>query len=124
MFQSNSFQSFAFQTTGNATNDNTAGWSYTHPHVDRDNLREKIRREKSELQKLDSVIVENQRRAELAKKAKEAAKQKRALELAIQENQFLEEINRLMQVRALLLQRIKQDEEALFLMMMLRRRRA
>jgi hypothetical protein len=124
MFQTTAFQSYAFQVAGAAANDNSAGWSYTHPHVERDNLREKIRREKSELEKLDSVIAENNRKAELAARNKLEAKRAQALRLAQLENEYLSEINRLMQVRALLLQRIKQDEEALFLMMMLRRRRA
>ncbi len=122
MFQSNSFQSNAYQMQS-AANDNSAGWTYTHPHVERDNLREKIRREKTELQKIDSVIAENQRKADIAAKSKLEAKQAQALRLAKAENEYLEEINRLMQVRAWLLQRIKRNEEALILLLMTKRRR-
>ena len=124
MFQTFAFQSNAYQTAGTAANDNSAGWGYTHPHVERENLRAKIRREKSELEKLESVIAENRRKADLAAQNKLLAKKQAALRLAALENEYLTEINRLMQVRAMLLLRIRQDEEALFLMMMLKRRRA
>ncbi len=124
MFQGNSFQN-SFQINGAANdNDNSAGWSYVHPHVERDNLREKLRREKSELEKVNSVLAEFERKKQLAAQNKLLAQAKAAERLAKLELEYENEINRLLQVRVLLLQRIKQDEEALFLMMMLKRRRA
>lgn len=121
-FQSNAYQSNAYQI-GSAVNDNNVGgWSYTHPYIEAQN--ERIRKEKSELQKLESVIAENQRKADLAAKSRAEAKQAAALRLARLENEYLEEISRLMQVKSLLLQRIRRNEEELLMLLMLKRRRA
>jgi len=123
MFQSFAFVNYAFQTAVIA-NDNSAGWSYAHPHVEYQNRQEKLKKQKTELQKLDSVLAENQRKAAILEKSKADAKEAAVIaRLAKLELEYLNEINRLMQVRAVLLQQIKRNEEAMILLLMLKRRR-
>lgn len=120
------FQSVAFQT---AVNDNEAiggdGKLYVTPYQQHreEHQREKIRKDKSELQKLESVLRETERKKELAEKARlKAATERRMLVLAQAEAELLEEINRLLMVRAELIRRIKEDEAILIILIMKRRR--
>lgn len=124
-FQANAFQNNAFQISL-AANDNTAGkegYTYVKPYDEYLQRQEKLRKEKSELEKVSSVIAENKRLAELAAKNKLEASKKAALRLAKLEAEYLAEINRLTQVRAMLLQRIKRNEEAMIVLLMMKRRR-
>lgn len=126
MFQSYAFQSYAFQTV--VANDNTpsAGkYTYQTPYQRyKIELEEKIRKEKTDLQKLDSVLEENRRKAAILEKSKADAVEANVLErLAKLELEYLQEINRLTQVRAMLLLRIRQNEEALIVLLTQMRRR-
>jgi hypothetical protein len=69
-------------------------------------------------------LAENQRKAAILEKSKADAKEAAVIaRLAKLELEYLNEINRLMQVRAVLLQQIKRNEEAMILLLMLKRRR-
>lgn len=126
---SSGFQSFAFQTAGNDNRPTGNGGkqeSYVTPYqlLQQQEYREKlIRREKTELEKLESVLAENRRKAELAAKNKLLATERRAIALAKAEAEYLAEINRLLMVRAELMQRIKENESILVILMIMRRRR-
>jgi hypothetical protein len=123
-FQSNAFQNNAFQIKL-AANDNgwLGGGAYVTPYQRHEQaIKEKIRKEKTELEKLDSVLEEYKRKQEQAARNKLLAQKKAALRLAELENDYLKEINRLMQVRALLMLNIKRNEEALIVILMMRRR--
>jgi hypothetical protein len=130
MFQNAAFQSYSFQTAVIA-NDNTAPAHKEYNAIRTPNRAEeiekyqaKIRKEKTELQKLDSVVAEFERKKSILKRSKTEAKESEVLSrLAKLELQYIQEINRLMQVRAMLLLRIKQDEEALIVLLMQARRR-
>lgn len=130
MFQNFAFQSYAFQIAGNASNDNgllggimTPPYGYHSPHK---KLEESIRKQKTELQKVDSVLKETERKKAVAAMSLQAAKDQKKKQAAIRllalENQLLEEINRLLAVRAGIMQRIREDEAILIILMMKRRR--
>jgi len=125
MFQTFSFQN-AFQYNG-AANDNSGGkkesYTYQKPYDEYLQRQAKLQKQKSELEKVESVIAENRRRADLAAKNKLEASKQAALRLAKLEAEYLAEISRLLQVRALLVQQIKRNEEALILLLMVKRRR-
>lgn len=124
MFQTFAFSSGAYQYNGIAVNDNTGkGYNTSYSNYSVLKRQQEIRKEKTELQKVESVIAENKRLADLAARNKLEASKKAALRLAQLEAEYLAEINRLMQVRAMLLQRIKQNEDALIALLMLKRRR-
>lgn len=120
------FQSFAFQTVGAANDNLGGGGNVYHHHHPYEELKEKVRKERSALQKLESVLKETERKKELAAKNKIIAKQNKSkqatIRLAALENEYLQEIIRLLAVRAELIQRIKEDEAILVIMMMKRRR--
>lgn len=126
MFQTFAFQTGAFQYNG-AANDNTGGkkesYTYQKPYDEYLQRQNQLKKQKTELEKVESVIAENKRKAELAAKNKLEASKKAALRLAQLEAEYLAEINRLLQVRALLVQQIKRNEEALILLLMVKRRR-
>lgn len=125
------FMNYAFQTVGTGSNDNgllggimTGPYQYHSPYK---KLEEKIRKEKTELAKVQSVIDEYTRKKELAAKnrviAIELNKKKAGLRLANLENEFLNEINRLLAVRAELMRRVRESEATLFILMKRRRLR-
>lgn len=124
------FMNYAFQTVGTGSNDNgllggimTVPYGYQTPHK---KLEESIRQQKTQLQKVDSVLAETERKKQLAAislaSAKEQKKKQAAIRLLALENQLLEEINRLLAVRVGIIQRIKEDEAILVILMMKRRR--
>ena len=132
-YQFGAYQAYAYQTlTGNRAADNNllggkdypSRFSYVTPYSKyrEAQYQEKIKRQKTELQKLDSVLEETQRKKELVAKNRAEAKKKAAIRLLELENQYLEEINRLLMVRAELIRRIREDEAILIIMMMKRRR--
>lgn len=131
MFQTYAFQPYAFQTVVGGSQVISGGgrikegYTYVHPIVEyrQREYERKIKQEKSDLEKLESVLAENKRKAELAAQNKLIASKKAALRLAKLEAEYLEEINRLMQVRAVLMLSIRRNEEALFMLMMMARRR-
>ena len=129
MFQTSAFQSYAFQINGKAANDNDGllgGKDYSYQTPYKKELEAKIRKEKTELQKVDSVLAETERKKQLAAlallAAQEQKKKQAALRLLKLEQEYLEEISRLLAVRAELIQRIREDEALLVIMMMKRRR--
>lgn len=122
-FQSNAFQRNAFQISAAANDNNSGGYTYVKPYDEYLQRQEKLRKEKTELQKVESVIAENKRLAELAAKNKLEASKKAAERLARLEAEYLGEINRLTQVRVMLMQRIKQNEEAMIMLLAMKRRR-
>lgn len=128
-FQSNAFQHNAFQIdTTPIVNDTTGrgSYSYVFPFQKEQLQAEKVIKEKTELQKLESVLTETNRLKGLAHESLVLAQQrkarKRALELAQKEKEYLTEINRLLIVRVELMQRIKESEEILMVMIAMRRR--
>ena len=129
------FQSFAFQTAG-LTNtpqpaQTTEGGGFVYPYErlrDEQYQREKLRKQKTELEKLDSVLRETERKRDLAAESREIAlkakKDKRNAErLARLEQELLDEISRLLMVRADLMRRVKQSEEMLIVMLAMKRKR-
>lgn len=130
MFQSYAFQSFAFQTAGNDNQPAGGGhhgdYYFQTPyqkHKEEIELQERIKREKTELEKLESVLRETERKKQLAAKNKLIAQAKRAEALARMEAAYQEEINRLREIKAQLMRRIKEDESILIMFMVMRRRR-
>ena len=134
MFQTTAFQSYAFQVTGTSTPSillggkdypNKKQFSYHTPYATEREKKynEKIRKDKTELQKLDSAVKEFERQKALATKNKVLANKKLAAENLRLEIELANEINRLEQVRVLLMQRIRQNEDALIVLLMMKRRR-
>jgi hypothetical protein len=119
------FMSLAFQTVSANDNKPSNAGDHVRPYdrYKEQEYQERIKREKTELERLDSVLAENRRKAELAARNKQiAASERRAIALARAEAEYLAEINRLLMVRADLIRRIREDEAILVIMMMKRRR--
>lgn len=130
MFQAGAFMDFAFQTVGTGSNDNgllggimTPPYGYHSPHK---KLQESIAKQKSELQKVGSVLKEVERKRLVAEQSRIAAEQTKKIaatkRLLQAEQDLFEEINRLLAVRAGIIQRIREDEAILIILMMKRRR--
>lgn len=86
--------------------------------------RAQVKKAKSEIEKLDSVLRENERRAAVAAQNKViATSTERAIELAALERQYLEEINRLLMVRVELVRRIREAEQVIIAIVVMRKRR-
>jgi len=125
MFQATAFQTNAFQISRPANDNPSNAGDYVTPYdrYKEEEYQKRINREKSEVQKIDSVIDENKRKAELAAKNRLLAAERRAAQLAILEQEYLNEINRLLVVRAELMRRIKEDEAILIILMVMKKRR-
>lgn len=127
MFQKNAFQANAFQY-GNPTVVTTpdsgglSTYSY-HPEYQQAVQQQKIKREKTELQKLESVLSEYQRRESLAAESLRIAEESERNRLIEIQNNLISEINRLLMVKAEMMARVKRSEEELLLMVALRRKR-
>lgn len=130
-YQIGAYQAFAYQTlSGDPANDNDwlgggGSYSYNTPYkkyAAEEVQREKIAQEKSELEKLESVLKEAERKKELAAQNRLIASERRAIELAALELEYLNEINRLLGVRIELVRRIK-ESEAILIILMVRRKR-
>lgn len=126
-FQTNAFWRKSYQIGNNDNAEqNTAGFVYHSPYSDfkrKEAKREEIRKEKTELEKLESVLREAERKKALATANKLLAKKAQALRLANLENEYLEEINRLLKLRGELVQRIRRNEEDLLIMLIISRRK-
>lgn len=127
-FQSNAYQNNAYQISND--NSSTPGGrtdAYVTPwqrYKAEEYQRKLLHKEKSELEKVNNVILETQRQADLVAKNLLLAEKKAAQErLAKKEQEFLNEINRLLLIRDQLIKRIKQEEQTLFLLIMMRKRR-
>lgn len=82
-----------------------------------------LKRQKSELEKLQSVLAENERRKQLAAESKAKADAANAQRLAALELEYELEINRLLAIRTDLLARIRENEEAIVMMAIAKRKR-
>lgn len=127
-YQIGAYQAFAYQTvTGiRSVDQNLLGgkdFSYVTAYQKHEkDQREKIRKEKFELQKVESVLQETERKKDLVARNRQSANKAATLRLLKLENEYLEEINRLLAVRAELMKRIAEDETILIILMMKRRK--
>lgn len=124
---STGFQSFAFQSAG-LTNVPQATGGLPYTYVPAYQLREieqrkKVKKTKTEAQKLESVLNEYERRKALAEESLLIAEQSERNRLMSVQNELITEINRLLMVKAELMARMKSEEEQLIMMMIIRRRR-
>ena len=126
-FQSNAFQSNAFQIlTANTTQIDSGGLPYIYIPADQQREiehRKQIATQKTELQKVVSVISEYERQRALAEESLKIAGEKAQARLLKAQNELIAEINRLLMVKAELMARIRREEEQLILIAALRRRR-
>lgn len=129
-FQSNAFQLNAFQIlAGRPEPERVVPGGYVwhapyHKYKDEEQKREQIRRDKTELERLEAVLAENERKKLLAAQSLAEAKAAKAKErLARLEREYIDEINRLLMVRASLMRRIRENEGLLIVMLAMRRRR-
>ena len=131
MFQKNAFQLTAFQT-GPISNEapsyvGDGRYTYVNPYQkyrSEEHQREKVRKEKSDLERLNSVLEENRRKAALAAESKKIALDKKnKARLKKLEQEYQDEIARLLMVRAELIRRVRQSEELLICMMAMKRKR-
>lgn len=128
-FQTNAFQWNAYQIARSVSASGglpKEAYSYIYPfQVEKveKQKRDLVKKQKTELQKLDSVLAETNRLMGLAAESKALAKEKRALELAAKEQEYLQEINRLLMVRDELMRRIKKNEQLIIAMVLMKKRR-
>lgn len=131
-FQSNAFQSNAFQVKRSAVTPNNGllggGADIYHHHRPYDTYREqeyhrKIAADKAELKRVENELAENERNRAKALADKTLAKKKAARQLALLEARLQEEISRLRNERIWLIRRIDEEESALVILMMAKRRR-
>lgn len=122
------FQSIAFQGVF-GVNVQTYGDSRSHyqkfqaAEYEREKQLQKIRKQKTEAQKLQSVINEYERRRLLAEESFLIAEESEKARLLSVQNELINEINRLLMVKAEMMARTKRDEEMLILMIAMKRRR-
>ncbi len=119
------FQLVAFQTVvGKGEPQAAGGTPYIYnPSYQQAVQEQKVKREKSELQKLESVLSEYQRREALALESLMLAEESERSRLLEIQNNLLSEINRLLMVKAEMMARVKRSEEMLILMIAMRRKR-
>ena len=134
-FQWNAFQWNAYQIAraetitggGKPSDDISTHIPHYQRYVNEESQREKIKKEKTDLERLESVLREAERKKDLAAESKKLAEQtnkiKRSIELENLEREYLEEINRLLMVRAELIRRIKEEEVLLIILIAMKRRR-
>jgi hypothetical protein len=87
----------------------------------------KVKKTKTELDRLESVLRETEKKKALAAQSAALAREresiKRSIELEKLVAEFLKEINRLLMVRAELIARVKEEEGILIVMIMAKKRR-
>jgi hypothetical protein len=98
------------------------GYVY-QPNYREEQQKKQIKKTKSEIEKLDSVLSEYQRRQLLAEESLSIAQEKERLRLLKAQNELIEEINRLLMVKAELMARKKREEQALVILMIASRRK-
>ena len=102
--------------------EDTGGYVY-QPNYRDEQQKKQIKKTKSEIEKLDSVLSEYQRRQLLAEESLSIAQEKERLRLLKAQNELIEEINRLLMVKADLVARKKREEQALVILMIASRRK-
>ncbi len=125
MFQSYAFQSYGFQGVVGAGQPQPSGgkpYIYT-PNYSLERQQEKVKKTKTEIQKLSSVLAEYERKRALAEESLLIAQETERNRLLALQNELITEINRLLIVKAELMARKKREEETLIMMMITRRRR-
>jgi hypothetical protein len=128
-FQTNAFQWNAYQIArnGQTTGGSPRGeYTYLYPfQIEKIEKakRENLKKQKTDLDRLDSVLAETERLKNIAAESKLLAKEKRARELAAKEQEYLQEINRLLMVRDELVRRIKKNEQLIIAMVLMKKRR-
>ncbi len=118
------FQFVAFQTVWGGSSAPSTGGGL--PYIYNPNFQAKkqeIKKNKTELQKVQSVISEYERRRALAEESLRIADESEHQRLLSIQNELIEEINRLLIVKAEMMARLKRSEEQLILMMAMRRKR-
>jgi hypothetical protein len=131
MFQSSAFQSVAFQVAGigkGTPQSSVSGFGYDgrtpyRKFQDEEYQKNKIKAEKTELQKVEAVLSENYRKAGLAANNAKIANNKNALRLNALEKEIRDEIARLLMVRNGIIERVRQNDEALIMMMIANRKK-
>lgn len=125
-FQSNAFQWSAYQIARQSPISGSSDYSYVYPFqlekIEREK-RESLKKQKTDLERIDSVLKETERLKNLAAESKAIAKEQRAIELAKKEQEYLLEINRLLTVRAELIRRIQKNQQIVIAIVMMRKRR-
>jgi hypothetical protein len=129
-FQWNAFQNNAYQiaraatTTGGSPSKETYSQFYPFQleQVEKEK-RAALKKQKSDLDRLDSVLAETRRLAAIAAENKLLAKEKRALELAAKEQEYLEEINRLLMVRVELVLKMRRNQQFIIALVLMKKRR-
>lgn len=121
------FQSVAFQTVvglGGAQ-PTGHGYSYQTPYQ-RHRIaeqEERIKQQKTDLQKVESVIQEYERRKEItADSLARVSSKRQEARLLTAQNELISEISRLLEVRAELMAKLRQEEDALILMLIFQRK--
>lgn len=128
-FQWNSYQNNAYQIAraAPASGGSPSGtYSQFYPFQLEKVEKEKkaaLKRQKSDLDRIDSVLAENRRLMAMAAENKLLAKEVRALELAAKEQEYLEEINRLLMVRAGLVLKMRRNEQFIIAIVLMKKRR-
>jgi hypothetical protein len=92
-------------------------------HKQEEKQKSEIRKSKTDLQKIDSVLVEYERRKALADESLLLAEESENQRLLTLQNQLIAEISRLLMVKAELMARVRRGEEQLILMIAMRRKR-
>lgn len=131
MFQSNGFQTNAFQSINGTSSPSVAllggkAYSYKTPYTsyrEEEYQKQKIAEQKNNLRLIEQQIAEAERKRleALAESKRERLARKAAKELAALEAMLQGEINRLRIARAWLIRRID-DEEAILILIMRKRR--
>ena len=120
-FQWSAFQWSAFQLNAEGEFSTVTGHGGKFTYVPA------YQKTKTEIKKLDSVLAEVRRKETVVAKSISEAERKKALkriaELEALRGEYIEEINRLLAVRAELMQRMRGEEEMLFVAIAAKRKR-
>lgn len=119
------FQLVAFQTAigqGVATITGGLPKAFSYFPAWQQNQQAQIKKQKTEIQKLDSVINEYERRRALAEESLRLAAESEHQRLMAAQNELLTEINRLLMVKAEMMARVRKQEEFLLLAIIARKR--
>ena len=125
MFQAIAFQVGAFQSVfGAGVPQPQGGLPYIYqPNYRQEEKKRQIKKTKTEIEKVSSVIGEYERKRALAEKSLSVARETERNRLLSVQNELIAEINRLLMVKAELMARKKRQEEELIIMMIASRRK-
>lgn len=110
--------------TDTPASDDTGGLPSSYSYFPEYHARQaEVKKAKTELQKVDSVLLEYERRRALAEESLRLAEESETQRLLKLQNELITEITRLLMVKADLMARVRRGEEQLILMIAMRRRR-